>query len=47
MNNDEPIHETTTEARAGDGNPANRYVLYGSLALVIIAFAVVVAIGWV
>ena len=44
---DEPIHETTTEARAGDGNPVNRYVLVGSLVLVVVAFVVIVAFAWV
>ena len=43
---DEPIHETTTEARAGDGNPVNRYVMAGSLVLVVVLFAVIVAAGW-
>ncbi len=47
MADEPPIHETTTEARAGDGNPANRYVLYGSLALVVVAFVVLLAVGFV
>ena len=47
MSDEQPIHETTEEARAGDGNPVNRIVLYASLALVVVAFVVVVAIGWV
>ncbi len=47
MEDEQPIHETTTEARAGDGNPANRYVLYASMALIIVIFVVIVAIGWV
>ena len=47
MSDDEPIHETTTEARAGDGNPVNRYIMFASLGLVIVGFIVVVAIGWV
>jgi Flp pilus assembly protein TadB len=47
MADESPIHETTTEARAGDGNPVNRYILYASLALVVVGFIVVVAVGWV
>jgi Flp pilus assembly protein TadB len=46
MADEPPIHETTTEARAGDGNPVNRYVLYASLVLVVIAFIVILAVGW-
>jgi hypothetical protein len=44
---EEPIHETTTEARAGDGNPVNRYVLYASLALIVVVFIIILAVGWV
>ena len=43
---EQPIHETTTEARAGTGPGVMRYVLIVSLLLVIVAFAVIVAIGW-
>lgn len=43
---DEPIHETKTDARAGDGNPINRYILVISLVLVIVLFTVIVASGW-
>ena len=43
---EEPIHETTTEARAGDRNPVNRVVLLISLLLVIVAFGVILAFGW-
>jgi hypothetical protein len=41
-----PIHESTTEARSGTGPGVMRYVLAGSLILVIVGFAVVVATGW-
>lgn len=44
---DKPIHETTTEARAGDGSPISRYVLIASLLLVVVLFTVVVASGWI
>jgi Flp pilus assembly protein TadB len=47
MSDEKPIHETTTEARAGDGNPVNRYILYASLALVVVALAIVVGFGFV
>jgi hypothetical protein len=47
MADEQPIHETTTEARAGTGPGVMRYVLAASLALVIVLFAVVVATGWV
>jgi len=43
---DNPIHETTTEARAGTGPGVMRYVLAGSLILVVAGFAIVVATGW-
>lgn len=46
MPDEEPIHETTTEARAGDANPTNRYILYSSIALVVVAFIVVLAFGF-
>ena len=46
MPDEQPIHETTTEARGGDGNPVNRYVLYASMGLVIVAFLAVLAMGW-
>ena len=47
MAEQQPIHETTTEARAGDGNPVNRYILYASLGLVVVALVIILAIGWV
>ena len=47
MSDEQPIHETTEEARAGDGNPVNRVVLYASMALVVVVFVVILAIGWV
>ena len=43
---EEPIHETTTEARAGDRNPINRVVMLVSLVLVIVLFAVILGFGW-
>jgi hypothetical protein len=46
MVDSQPIHETTTEARAGTGPGIMRYVLAGSLLLVILGFGVVVALGW-
>lgn len=46
MSDSEQIHETTTEARAGTGPGVMRYVLAGSLLLVIVALAIVVSIGW-
>lgn len=46
MVDDNPIHETTTEARAGTGPGVMRYVLAASLVLVVVAFAIVVATGW-
>lgn len=45
MPDDQPIHETTTEARGGTGPGVMRYVLAISLVLVIVAFAVIVATG--
>ena len=38
---DKPIHETTTEARAGSGPADMRYVVIGGLALVIVLFVVI------
>ncbi len=46
MSHDPVIHETATEARAGTGPRAMRVVLLASIALVVVAFAVVVALGW-
>jgi hypothetical protein len=46
MAEEPPIHETTTEARAGDSNPTNRYVLYASLVMVVVVFVIIVAVGW-
>lgn len=46
MPDEEPIHETTTEARAGDANPTNRYILYISITLIVVAFIVVLAFGF-
>ena len=42
----DPTEElTTTEARGGDGNPANRGVLYFSLALIVVIFGVILWIA--
>ncbi len=46
MVDNQPIHETATEARAGTGPGVMRYVLAASLVLVIAALAIVVASGW-
>jgi hypothetical protein len=46
MSNEPVIHETATEARAGTGPGIMRLVLLGSLILVVVAFAVIVALGW-
>jgi hypothetical protein len=43
---DEQIDVTKTEARAGSTPGIARYVLMASLALVVIAFAVIVGIGF-
>ena len=41
----EPVeHVTTTEARAGNRNPVNRVVLFASLALVVVVFAVILLV---
>jgi hypothetical protein len=44
MADDEQIHLTRTEARAGSSNHVTRYVLPISLALVIIFFVVILRI---
>ena len=41
---DPPVHETTTEARAGTTPHIVRYILAVSLLLVIIAFAAILLI---
>ena len=46
MSDNEQIQETTTEARAGTGPGVMRYVLGGSLLLVIVLMEVVVSMGW-
>lgn len=43
---DDREHLTTVEARAGTTAPKTRYVLARSLALVVVAFAVLLIIGW-
>lgn len=46
MADDQPIHETATEARAGTGPGVMRWVLIGSLVLVVAALGTIVATGW-
>jgi hypothetical protein len=46
MNDGQPIHETTTEARGGTGPGIMRYVLAASIVLVVVGMAIVVATGW-
>jgi hypothetical protein len=46
MVDSQPIHETTTQARAGTGPGVMRYVLAVSLLLVVLGLALVVALGW-
>lgn len=46
MPEEQPIHETTTEARGGTGPGVMRYVLLASLILVIVAFVIIVSAGW-
>ena len=41
----EQVHVTKTDARAGSSNPMNRYVLAISLVLVIVVFAVILLYG--
>ena len=44
---DEPeTHVSTTEARSGSNINVNRIVLFASLALIIVAFIVIVSFGW-
>lgn len=40
------VHETTTEARSGQNIKGMTLVLGGSIALIVVAFAVIVAMGW-
>ena len=42
---DPPIHETTTEARAGSTPGVARNVLIWGTLLVVIAFAIIVMVG--
>lgn len=42
----EEEHLTKTEARAGTGPGAMRYVLFASLALIVVAFIIILAIGF-
>lgn len=46
MADNDPVHLSRTDARAGSSNHVTRYVLPISLALVVILFAVVVSIWW-
>ncbi len=46
MKEDEEEHLTKTEARAGTGPKSMRYVLGISLALVIIAFTIILLVGF-
>ncbi len=46
MTDDEQIDVTKTEARGGSTPGVARYVLVASLVLVIVAFAVIVGIGF-
>lgn len=46
MPEEQPIHETATEARGGTGPGVMRYVLLASLVLVIAAFVIIVSAGW-
>ena len=41
---DDPEKLTTTEARAGSKTPANRYVMFISLGIVVIAFVTLLII---
>ena len=43
---EEPVEVTKTEARAGSAVGPTRYVLWISMALVIVLFAGIVAAGW-
>lgn len=46
MPEEQPIHETATEARAGATLGVMRYVLLVSLVLVIVAFVIIVSTNW-
>lgn len=46
MADDQDIHLTRTDARAGSSNHVTRYVLPISLALVVILFAIVLTLWW-
>jgi hypothetical protein len=39
-------HVTTTEARAGTRNPVNRVVLFASMAMIVLIFAVILVIAY-
>ncbi len=47
MADDQPIHETATEARGGTGPGVMRWILLISLVLVILALGIIVATGWI
>lgn len=42
---DDPIEQTRTEARAGSTPGIVRYVLLGSLVLIVVAFGIILATG--
>jgi hypothetical protein len=46
MNDENPVEVTKTEARSGSTEGVVRYVLAGGLLLVVVAFAIIVATGW-
>ena len=45
MTEEQPEHLTTTEARAGSASKVNRIVLFASLFLVVVAFAIILFIA--
>lgn len=45
MTEEQPEHLTTTEARAGSASKVNRIVLFSSLFLVVVAFAIILFIA--
>jgi hypothetical protein len=44
--NDDREHITTTEARAGTTAPKTRYILGWSIGLIVVAFVILLIIGW-
>lgn len=45
MTEDQPEHLTSTEARAGSASKVNRIVLFTSLILIVVAFAIILFIA--